>query len=413
MNKLFYNPTQIITVNTKKKNFKRGFELQDIGVLKNHSILVADGKISKIIPTEKINELKYDEKIDLSNKVILPGIVECHTHSVFAGSRSVEFNLRLRGTTYEEIAKSGGGINSTVKAVRESSFEELIKISKPRIENFIAQGVTTLEIKSGYGLSFYDEIKLLEVINRLNSIYPIEIVPTFLGAHTFPPEYANDKDQYVNIIVNEMLPFVAENKLAKACDGFCESTAFSPTQIEKIFCAAKEFKLDLKLHTDQFNSIGGLDLALKMEAKSVDHLEVLDENNSQKFSNTETVAVLLPGVSFSLQYNYAPARKLLENDAIVALATDYNPGSSHINNISLVWGLASFNMKMTFEEIISAYTINSAKALNLSENIGSIEVGKAADFAIFNTSDYTNLLYNLGNNLNEMTIKDGNIIYGK
>lgn len=410
MNTLLFNPAQIITVNTNKINFKRGSELNDVGILEDHSIIIKDEIISEIFPNENIKNFTYDEKIDLTNKILLPGLVECHTHSIFAGSRSGEFNMRLGGKSYEEIARAGGGINSTVKSVRESSFEDLVEISKPRIESFIKQGVTTLEIKSGYGLSFYDEIKLLEVINELNSIYSIDIVPTFLGAHTFPPEYLNDKDQYIEIITEEMLPFVAEKKLAKSCDGFCESTAFSADHMRKIFTKAKDLDFDLKLHTDQFNSIGGLDLALEFDATSADHLEVLDENETSKFSNSETVAVLLPGVSFSLKYDYAPARKLLENNAIVALATDYNPGSSHINNLSLIWGLASFNMKMTLEEIISAYTINSAKALNLSKNIGSIEKGKNADLAVFNTNDYTELLYNFGNNLNEMTIKNGLIV---
>lgn len=410
MNTLLYNPSQIITENTKSQNFKRGNELGKIEILNNHSIIINDGKIEKIIKNNKIKNYKVDQRIDLSGMIILPGLVECHTHSVFAGSRANEFNMRLNGKTYEDIANSGGGINSTVKAVRESSFEDLIYFTKSKIENFINQGVTTLEIKSGYGLSFYDEIKLLEVINKLNSIYNIDIIPTFLGAHTFPPEYLNDKDQYVDIIVNEMIPFVREKNLAKTCDGFCEKTAFSTKQIEKIFIAAQDNKLDLKLHTDQFNSIGGLNLALAMNAKSVDHLEVLDESGTKLFSNSETVAVLLPGVSFSLKYNYAPARKLIENNAIVALATDFNPGSSHINNISLIWGLAAFNMNMSLEEIISAYTINSAKALNLSDKIGSIEVGKDADFAVFDTNNYSDLLYNFGNNLCKMTIKNGEII---
>lgn len=410
MNTLLYNPSQIITENTKSQNFKRGNELGKIEILNNHSIIINDGKIEKIIKNNKIKNYKVDQRIDLSGMIILPGLVECHTHSVFAGSRANEFNMRINGKTYEDIANSGGGINSTVKAVRESSFEDLIYFTKSKIENFINQGVTTLEIKSGYGLSFYDEIKLLEVINKLNSIYNIDIIPTFLGAHTFPPEYLNDKDQYVDIIVNEMIPFVREKNLAKTCDGFCEKTAFSTKQIEKIFIAAQDNKLDLKLHTDQFNSIGGLNLALAMNAKSVDHLEVLDESGTKLFSNSETVAVLLPGVSFSLKYNYAPARKLIENNAIVALATDFNPGSSHINNISLIWGLAAFNMNMSLEEIISAYTINSAKALNLSDKIGSIEVGKDADFAVFDTNNYSDLLYNFGSNLCVKTIKKGKVI---
>ncbi|MCB9206606.1 MAG: imidazolonepropionase [Ignavibacteriales bacterium] len=411
MNTLFYNPAQILTVTTNLKNYKRGNELKEIGVLSNHSILVSDGLIKDLIPNIELDKYSFDEKIDLTKKIILPGLVECHTHLVFAGSRALEFNQRLNGKSYEQIAKSGGGINSTVKAVRQSSFEELVSLSKPRIERFIEQGVTTLEIKSGYGLSFYDEIKILEVIEQLNKLYEIEIVPTFLGAHTFPPEYNNDKDRYIDILTEELIPYISENNLAKWCDGFCEITAFSPAQIRKVFQAAKINNMEIKLHTDQFNSIGGLELALEMEAKSVDHLEIINSEKTLLFENVETVAVLLPGVSYSLKYNFAPSRHLINNNAIVALATDYNPGSSHINNISLIWGLAAFNMGMSLEEIISSYTINSAKALNLSHQIGSIEIGKNADFSIFNTTDYTDLLYNFGNNLNVKTVKKGKVIY--
>ncbi|MCB9218850.1 MAG: imidazolonepropionase [Ignavibacteriales bacterium] len=411
MNTLFYNPAQILTVTTNLKNYKRGNELKEIGVLSNHSILVSDGLIKDLIPNIELDKYSFDEKIDLTKKIILPGLVECHTHLVFAGSRALEFNQRLNGKSYEQIAKSGGGINSTVKAVRQSSFEELVALSKPRIENFIEQGVTTLEIKSGYGLSFYDEIKILEVIEQLNKLYEIEILPTFLGAHTFPPEYNNDKDRYIDILTEELIPYISENNLAKWCDGFCEVTAFSHAQIRKVFQAAKINNMEIKLHTDQFNSIGGLELALEMEAKSVDHLEIIKSEKTLLFENVETTAVLLPGVSFSLKYDFAPSRQLINNNAIVALATDYNPGSSHINNISLIWGLAAFNMGMSLEEIISSYTINSAKALNLSHQIGSIEIGKNADFSIFNTSDYTDLLYNFGNNLNVKTVKKGKVIY--
>ncbi|MBK7106425.1 MAG: imidazolonepropionase [Ignavibacteriae bacterium] len=413
MKTLFYNPAQIITVNTNGKNYKRGNELNDISVLENFSIVVENEKISEIIPTKKISEFKFDEKIDLTNKIILPGLVEAHTHLVFAGLRADEFGMRLSGKSYEEIANSGGGINSTVKAVRESSFEELLNIAKPKVQNFIEQGVTTLEIKSGYGLSFYDEIKILQVIKELNSISPIDIKATFLGAHTFPPEYKNDQNQYIKILTKEIIPFISKNNLANSCDAFCEKTAFSPTQVEEIFSAAKENNLDVKLHTDQFNSIGGIEIGLKFNAQSLDHLEVIDEFGIEKISQSNSVAVLLPGVSFSLNYQFASARKLIEKNAIVSLATDFNPGSSHINNISLIWGLAALKMKMKIEEIISAYTINSAKALSLSDKIGSIEIGKSADFAVFETSNYNDLIYFLGQNLCSMVIKNGKVIYEK
>ena len=319
--------------------------------------------------------------------------------------------MRLAGATYEEIAKAGGGINSTVKSVRKSSFEDLVSVITPRIEYFISQGITVLEIKSGYGLSYYDEIKLLQVIQYLNKIFPIDIIPTFLGAHSFPPEYKNDQEKYIKIILEEMLPYIANNKLAVFCDAFCEPTAFSVEQVEKIFRTAKKAGLKLKLHTDQFNAVGGIGAALKLKAVSVDHLEVVRDEDIPKLGKSDTVAVLLPGVSFFLDYQYAPARKLIEHNAIVALSTDYNPGSSHIANMNFIMSLAALKMKMTVEETISAVTINAAKALDIHESTGSIELNKKADFAIFDTKEYADIIYQVGKNLNWMTIKEGEIVY--
>lgn len=411
MQTLIYNPTSIVTVDTNGRNVKRGKEMNSLKMISDYSILTENGIIKDFIKNSEVKNLGDIRKIDVTGMTILPGLVECHTHSIFAGSRSDEFIKRLSGTSYEEIAKLGGGINSTVKAVRESSFETLVTNTKPIIDSFIAQGVTTLEIKSGYGLSFYDEIKILQVIKELNSFYKIDIIPTFLGAHTFPPEYSNDKEKYLEVLVKQLLPYVSNNRLSSACDAFCESTAFSVSQIDKIFSSAKNLKMNVKLHTDQFNSLGGIELALKHNALSVDHLEVINSEDINKLKNFDTVAVLLPGVSYFLNHLYAPARVLIENDSIVALATDFNPGSSHIKNISLIWSLAAIEMKMSIEEIISAYTINASKALNLSENFGSIEIGKAADFSIFDIKDISELIYNPAENLNKMTIKNGEIIY--
>ncbi len=413
MKTLLFNPSSVVTVNTSGKNYKRGKELSEIGCLYEHSIVIEDDLIKDIIPNSSFQKNKFEKIIDVTGKTVLPGLVECHTHTAFAGSRADEFRQKLSGVGYEEIAKKGGGINTTVKAVRSSSFEELVNIIKPRIENFISQGITTLEIKSGYGLNFENERKLLQVINFLNEIYPIDIVPTFLGAHTFPPEYKNDHQAYVDEIINKMIPHFAEQKLAEFCDGFCEATAFSANEIDEIFSAATKYGLKLKLHTEQFNSIGGLDVALKHKAVSVDHLEVIKDEDIPKLGKADTVAVLLPGVSFFLNHTYAPARKLIEQNAIVALATDYNPGSSHISSLSLIMSLAALKMKMTIEETISAVTINSAKALCREKNIGSIEIGKKADFAVFDTSDYSDIVYSIGSNLNCMTIKNGKVIYKK
>ena len=411
MKKLLFNPSQILTINTNGKNVKRGKELADITLLTDHSIVIEKDRIVDIIPTSSAEKSKFDEAIDLRGKVILPGLVECHTHTVFTGSRADEFRQKIAGVDYETIAKAGGGINSTVNATRKSNFEEIVNIVSPRINNFISQGITTLEIKSGYGLDFENEMKLLQVINYLNEIFPIDIIPTFLGAHTYPPEYKNIHEEYLNIIINKMLLHIAKHNLAVFCDGFCESTAFSSEEINKIFSKAKEIGLKLKLHTEQFNTIGGLDVALKHNAVSVDHLEVINKNDIPKLGNSNTVSVLLPGVSFFLKHHYAPARELINNNAIVALATDFNPGSSHISNLSLIMSIAAINMGMTIEETISAVTINSAKALCMEDKVGSIEIGKKADFSIFNTNEYANIIYDVGENLNCMTIKNGNIIY--
>jgi imidazolonepropionase len=411
MQTLLFNPSVIVTVNTSGKNFKRGKDLSDIACLNDHSIIFEDDTIKDLVPTTSVDKNKFENIIDVSGKTVVPGFVECHTHTAFAGSRAIEFRQKLSGVGYEEIAKKGGGINTTVQAVRSSSFEELVNVIKPRIENFISQGITTLEIKSGYGLNFDNERKLLQVINFLNEIYPIDIIPTFLGAHTFPPELKNNHRSYVDEIINKMIPHIAEQRLAEFCDGFCEETAFSVDEINDIFSSAEKHGLKLKLHTDQFNSVGGIDIALKHNAVSVDHLEVIKVSDISKLSISDTVAALLPGVSFFLNHQYAPARKLIEQNAIVALATDYNPGSSHISNLSLIMSIAALKMKMTIEETISAVTINSAKALCREKFVGSIELGKKADFAVFNTADYSDIVYSIGSNLNFMTIKNGGIIY--
>lgn len=413
MKTLFTNAAQIVTCNTDGKNLKRGKDLSEIFVLENHSILVEDGIIKDILPYYSTSNIQIDKKINLSEKVILPGLIDCHTHTAFAGSRANEFREKIAGVHYEEIAKRGGGINTTVTAVRNSSLTELVELMKPRVQEFIVQGVTTLEIKSGYGLDFENEIKLLHAIKIINEIFPIDIVSTFLGAHTFPVEFKEDHSAYVDLLINKMIPHITKNNLAEFCDGFCESTAFTSKQIDRIFTAAANAGLKLKLHTEQFNNVGGLDVALKHNATSVDHLEVLSEKDFLNFSTTETVAVLLPGVSLFLDYQFAPARMLIENNAIIALATDYNPGSSHILNLHLIMSLAAIKMKMKIEEIINAVTINSAKALNREKIVGSIEIGKNADFAVFNTEDYSDIIYNVGRNLLSHTIKSGEIVFQK
>ena len=407
---LFKNPAQIITVDTKDKNYKRGSEMNDIFPLFEHSIVVEDGLIKDFIPNSSLSS-KYEIEIDLSERIVLPGLIECHTHTAFAGSRAEEFRLKLKGVDYEEIAKKGGGINKTVTSVREISEEDFYQLVEPRIKYFISQGITTLEIKSGYGLNFENEIKILRLIKKLNDNLPIDIVSTFLGAHTFPKEFKTNHQGYVDEVINRMLPFVAKNNLAEFCDVFCEKTAFSINETEQIFEAAAKNNFKLKLHTDQFNSIGGVGIALKYNATSAEHLEVINSADVERLASSDTVAVALPGVSFFLGYQFAPARKLIDKDAILALSTDYNPGSSHIANLNFIMSLAALKMKMSIEETISAVTINAAKALNRNHKTGSIEIGKKADFAVFDTNDYADIVYEVGKNLCCMTIKNGNIIH--
>ena len=411
MIKLLFEPSQILTINTAGTNQKKGNDFSDVNVLVEHSIVIEDDLIADIIPNSSVRKNSFDAVLNLNGKIVLPGLVECHTHTVYTGSRVDEFRKKLQGVDYEQIAKSGGGINSTVRSVRNSTFEEIVADAKPRIENFISQGITTLEIKSGYGLDFENEIKLLQVINYLNEIYPIDIIPTFLGAHTYPTEYVQNHDQYIKVITDQLLPHISKQKLAKFCDGFCELTAFSDKEINTIFSSANDYGFKLKLHTEQFNSIGGMDVALSHKAKSVDHLEVLEDTEIKKLSDTNTVAVLLPGVSFFLNSQFAPARKLIDHGVVVALATDFNPGSSHISSLSLIMSIATLKMSMSIEETINAVTINAAKALCMNNEIGSIEMGKKADFSIFNCNEYANIVYNIGNNLNCITIKNGSVIY--
>lgn len=411
MRTLLKNPEQIVTVNTNGKNEKRRSDLSDLDVLTDHSILIEDDKIIDFIPNNSLPKFQTEKSIDLKNKIILPGLVECHTHTAFAGSRSDEFKQKLAGIHYEDIAKKGGGILKTVNAVRDTPLHLLVEIIKPRVEEFIRQGVTTLEIKSGYGLNFDSEAKLLNAIKIIDELYAIDIIPTFLGAHTYPPDSIEDHQAYLDEITSVMLPYIAKNNLAQFCDAFCETTAFSSEEVDIIFNKANELGLKPKLHTDQFNTIGGIDTAIKQNAVSVDHLEVIMDNDISKISGKDIVCVLLPGVSFFLNHKYAPARKLIDSGALVALSTDYNPGSSHIINLNLILSLAALKMGMTIEETISAVTINAAKSVNRNNTAGSIEIGKDADFAVFNTTEYSDIIYNVGRNLNCMTIKRGNVIY--
>lgn len=412
MLKRFANASQILTVDSFGSGRKKGQNASVLNILSGHDIIVENGLVKDFIPFHSPLTTAH-RTVDVKGKVITPGFVECHTHSLFAGDRSAEYRMKLEGKSYEDIAAMGGGIVSSVRAVRETPESDLLTLLLKRVDNFISQGVTSLEIKSGYGLSYDAELKMLRVIKKAASLRNINIIPCFLGAHTVPIEYKQDRKKYLSILINELLPVIKAENLSNRCDAFCESSAFSPDEVEQLFIVAKSLGYNLTLHTEQFNNIGGIELALQMDALSVDHLEVLKDEQIKLFGDSQTVAVLLPGVSYTLDYSFAPARKLIDSGATVALATDYNPGTSNINSIFLIMSLAARKLKMTFEEIISAYTINSAAALGISNETGSLEPGKSADFAILDISNYEQIIYNTAQNFNQMTVKSGKIIYNK
>ncbi len=412
MLKRFANASQILTVDSFGSGRKKGQDASVLNILSGHDIIVENGLVKDFIPFHSPLTTAH-RTVEVKGKVITPGFIECHTHSLFAGDRSAEYRMKLEGKSYEDIAAMGGGIVSSVRAVRETPESDLLTLLLKRVDNFISQGVTSLEIKSGYGLSYDAELKMLRVIKKAASLRNINIIPCFLGAHTVPIEYKQDRKKYLSILINELLPVIKAENLSNRCDAFCESSAFSPDEVEQLFVVAKSLGFNLTLHTEQFNNIGGIELALQMDALSVDHLEVLKDEQIKLFGDSQTVAVLLPGVSYTLDYSFAPARKLIDSGATVALATDYNPGTSNINSIFLIMSLAARKLKMTFEEIISAYTINSAAALGISNETGSLEPGKSADFAILDISNYEQIIYNTAQNFNQMTVKSGKIIYNK
>ncbi len=406
---LIENAKQVVTCHTHGRKFKSGKYQSEIGVLDNASILVEKGIISWVGKKIPSTILKKDlRKIDAKNKIVLPGFIDCHTHTVFAGDRANEFSMRIRGMSYEEIAAAGGGIISTVKATRKASKEELVRLAMKRLKVSQNFGVTSIEIKSGYGLDVKNEIRMLEVISELKKKSPLDIYSTFLGAHAFPKDVS--RKEYIDSILYEMIPLIAKRELAIFIDAFCEKNYFTPKESQTIFEQGRKFGLVPKLHTNQFNSIGGIETAIKTKCISVDHLEVMTEKEIKHLAGTNIIAVLLPAVSYFLGIPYAPARKLIANKIPVALATDFNPGSSMTQNIQLVMSLAVRMLKMNIEETINTVTINAAASLGVSDKVGNIEEGKQADLLIFDLPDYKHLLYNFGVNHLETMIKNGRVL---
>ncbi|MCX8057711.1 MAG: imidazolonepropionase [Ignavibacteria bacterium] len=408
---LLYRANQVLTCKAENGKFKRKYELNNLGLLEDSSIIIEDEKISEITSSKSFDKSDFDLVIDCRGKVILPGLIDSHTHLIFDGSRADEFELRLAGKSYEEIAQLGGGIVKTVRATRNSSKAELKKLALSRIREAISHGITTIEIKSGYGLDYETEIKMLECANELSLETNLDIIPTFLGAHTIPVEFKNNHKEYISLITQKLIPEISSKKLAKFCDVFLEKTAFSVEESKDILSTAKQYGLQLKLHCDQFNSIGGVQLGIDLNVTSIDHLEMITDDDINKLSQTDIAAVILPGVSHFLKIPFAPVRKMIDAGCIVAIATDFNPGSCTSQNLPLMMHFAALYNGMKLNETINAVTINAAYSLGIEKNFGTIEPNKIADIIILNTNDYKNLIYYFGKNFVQTVIKRGKIIY--
>src|SRR5436853_361028 len=390
-----FHASQLITLSGPKRPRARR-ELSELAIIPDGAMLIRDGRIDVVGPSAEIEKRAGDaELIDARGKVVLPGFVDAHTHLVFAGNRLDDFERRGRGETYEQIAKAGGGIWSTVEKTRAASEDELFVTAKKRVDWFLKCGTTTVEAKSGYGLTLEDELKILRVIRRLNDETRLEMVPTFLGAHAVPRDTSSD--EYIDLVINEMLPRVAKEKLAEFCDVFCERGYFDIEQSRKILSAAKNLGLKLRGHVDQLTNSGGAKLMAELGATTADHLEKTDEQGIAALKSANVQPVLLPGSVYALgSTSYPRAREMIEAGLAIVLATDFNPGSSPTPAMPMVLSLASTQMKMSPAEAITAATINAAYSLNRGGKIGSLEPGKLADFAIFDCEDYRELAYWFG-----------------
>ena len=379
--------------------------------LKNAFLVIKDNLIADFGLMQNLPEINADEVIDATGKVVLPTWCDSHTHIVYAGNREQEFVDRINGFTYEEIANRGGGILNSAKKLNETSEDDIYDQSKIRLEEVMQLGTGAVEIKSGYGLTIEGELKMLRVIKKLAENYPISIKATFLGAHAFPTHYKENKAGYIEEIITQMIPEIAQNKLADYIDVFCESGYFSVEETEKIMNAGIKSGLTPKIHVNQFNSIGGIQAGVKFKALSVDHLEIMNPEDIEALKDTETMPVALPSCSYFLSIPYTPAREMIKAGLPLALATDFNPGSTPSGNMNFVVATACIKMKMTPEEAINAATINGAYAMGLSETHGSITKGKKANLILTKPiSSYYQIPYAFGSNLIESVFIEGKII---
>jgi imidazolonepropionase len=412
---LIHSATQLLALAGPPQ---RGQSLGDLGLISDGAVLVSNGKIVALGASDELLQTYPDEdRLDASGKVVMPGFVDPHTHAIWAGDRSAEFELRLQGKSYLDILQAGGGILATMLATRAASIEELVAQTRPRLETMFRHGSTTIEVKTGYGLETESELRMLEALLTLEQEVLAELVITFLGAHAIPPEYAGDSDGYTDLLCQEMLPVVHGWWKANAAvrplpfvDVFCETGAFSLEQSRRILAKARELGFPLKIHADEFDNLGGATLAAELGAVSADHLVATSTGDIQRLAESETVAVGLPCTPFGLsEQDYTPAKAILEADGILALATDINPGTAWCENMQFALALACRYMRLTPAQAIAAATINAAAAVGRADLVGSLEPGKQADLLILDIPDYRHLGYRFGANLVEMVIKKGEI----
>jgi imidazolonepropionase len=390
---------------------RRGKSLLDLGVQDGAAVLIERGIVTAVGPEAKVmREARSVDILDAGGRLVLPGLVDAHSHAAFVGSRAGELADRLKGKSYREIAREGGGILRTVRAVRTASEEEIVEETVPRLRRMIAHGTTTAEVKSGYGLDGESETKMLAAIARLNDRVPTTLVPTFLGAHAIPPEFASDAEGYVDTLVDTLIPTVADQGLARYCDVFVEGGFFNPEQGRRILLAGQEAGLPSKVHADELTASGGAELAADVQAVSADHLLFAGERGLNALAESGTLAVLLPGTSFSLfDLPYADARRMIETGVSVALGTDLSP-NAWIESMLFVISLACYRLRMRPEEAVSAATWNAAWAVGLASEVGSVEPGKRGDLVVLEARDVPEIPYGIARNLAHTVIKDGTVV---
>ncbi len=405
MKLLLKNPECVVTCSTGGKLFKHGSEMNDVGVMAGVDIYIEDGTIKTIGKVEADSDC---DVLDVSGKILIPGFIDPHTHAIFTGTREREFAMRAKGMT--EVKTSGGGTIKTAEKIREIQRHKLRSKSGRRIDKMLSWGTTTLEIKSGYGLDFKNEVKILEAAQDLKEDSIQDIIVTFLGAHMTPQENKDDRNIYIKTLTDELIPYIAKKNLAEFCDVLCDEEFFTIDEARKILTAACKNGLKLKMHTDKFSANGGVKLAVEFGVTSVDHLENISQDEIKLLGKSDTIGVILPAVSAYLQGKFAPARVMIDNDCAIAVASDFNPCTSMVDNMQTVMWLAVCLNKMTVEEALNAATINAAAAIGLSYRLGSIEVGKQADILIADVKDYAYLPYHFTENKITKVVKHGTVL---